>query len=976
MENYPFRDESLPVSERIDDLISRLTVEEKFTFFHTEQDAIERLGISAFNICAEGAHGLMHRTMPSTSFPQTIGLAASWDRNLLRRIGEVIGRQARFYHMQCGRTRYASLWFPTIDLERNPLWGRNEEGYGEDPYLAGELASEIVRGAQGDDEFYVQVSCAPKHFIANNNEEGRRTLSCSVAPRDMREYYLKPFKKVMGEAKACSVMTSYNKLNGIPMSVHPLVGDFIKKECGLDGRGHCVTDNADFLEVAGTDRYFESDAESFAEVLRTGGDVLNENRREDTINAVREAYEKGLVSEEELDAHLRNILLLRFRYGIYDRAESCPYNRFTADDIMTDADSELSRRAVRESAVLLKNDGGALPLAPESTGKIAVFGFSAERAFADWYTGVTPYEITPLDGLRARYGEDKIIFTDCRDLVSFRTLDGRPLVISGEYDALTVGKKGEKAAQFIRTDWGGGVNTFTYTETGKMLEQGFDDRPDRHISEEEIERRKAITKNFPIRAVTKTPLHWINSTQHNIIDAGGGAVFIKTWNERYLTADGSEYLSLTMPLIPSDGQKFIMETDGSWREKARNAAKNADAALVFCGNDPMFSAREETDRVTLALPEAQEELVSLVSECNKKTVMCLVSSFPYAIGEAAGKCAAVLTLAHGMQEMGHGLADIISGDFSPSGRLPQTWYSSDDELCDIMDYNIIDSRQTYLYYKGTPLYPFGHGLSYGEFEYSALELSSDSIGDGEKITVSFTVKNIGKHKAAETPQLYVSVSGSRVKRPQKALCGFEKLELEPGESARVEMLLDSGELKIWDVTSGSFVLENGVCTVMAGASSGDIRLSAKINVRGKAIPPRSFENEIFASDFDTQKNVYLGCKRGSGVPAVFFEKGGEIVFSGADISSLGGRLRVVVSTPCAGRRIKIYSGGELIADTVLPNTGVTAYHARYEKPSAGNYFQSAWTAFELPINNPGGICDLSISLSPGCGLYSISGGRK
>ena len=974
LENYPFRDESLPFAERVEDLIGRLTIDEKLQFFVTSQEAIERLDIPAFTVGAEGAHGYMHRHKPCTTFPQTIGLASSWDRRLLYEIGCVIGKEARAFHMDEGRSGNVAMWFPTIDLERNPLWGRNEEGYGEDPYLTGELASEIVKGAQGDDEKYLQVSCGPKHFIANNNEIDRHSCTCSVGARDLHEYYLRPFKKVMKDAKAGSVMSSYNKLNGIPMFVHPLLQSFIKEECGLEERGgYCVSDCMSFFDMTQTHDYLDTDEESFAMLLASGADVINEPNHDKTIDALRSAVEKGIISEELMDKHLRLILTSRFKYGLFDKPESCPFNRYTLNDILTPESIALAHRAVVQSAVLLKNDNDALPIIPEKTNKIAVFGQLANEILADWYTSVMPYTKTPLDGLRECYGTEKINFVDCRDIVTFETPDGRPLVVKGENRVLTIGEAGEAPARFLREDWGYGVNTLKEESTGLMIESGYDWPPDFRFDEERRAQLNQLVEEFPIRVTGQSSLRWMPSTQFNIIDTGTGSVYLRGWNNYYLTTAGEgEHIKVCAPYTVGDTEKFIMRTDSSWREVAAKAAKESDAVLVFGGNHPMFSAREETDRTSIELPQSIADLVALAADNNARTIFCPITSYPYAIRESASRSAAVITLPHGMQEMGTGLADIICGAVSPSAKLPMTWYDGDEQVCDIMDYDIIGSNQTYKYFDKKPLYPFGYGLSYSSFEYSDLSLSDNEISERKDIEVSFTVKNIGSCKAAEVAQLYTKISGSRVRRPIKSLCGFERIELAPGESARITLPLQSNELKIWDVTSEAFVLENGQCEIMVGASSDDIRLTASIDVIGKTIPPRSFSKNVYAYNCDTTKNVYFGEKIGDAMSAVFAKPDAEIVFEKVDAQSLTKRMRAVICAPRAGCKMEVFCDNRQIADVALPNTGTIAFHKRYLKSRTGRVEPAAWVEVSFDIPPVDGICDLSLKLSDGCGIFSLS----
>jgi beta-glucosidase len=450
---YPFLDPALSLQERINDLISRLTVEEKAGFIPTRNAAVERLGILSFGFGAEGAHGFVDREGRNTTFPQTIGLASGWDRELLRKVGEIAAVEARVFYKTHERRGGLAIWSPTIDMERDPRWGRTEEGYGEDPFLTGELSSAYVRGAQGDDPFYLRVSCGPKHFFANNNEKNRAGCSCSVPQRAMHEYYLAPFKAAIHGARAASLMTAYNEVNGIPMMLHPMLNEIVKKEWGIEG--NLVTDGGDFLQTVNVHHYFDTHAETLATALKNGADSMTDDSAK-VIDAIKEALEKKLITEEEIDEHLKRVLAVRFRFGHFDPPGKCPYDVIDESYLMKDEYREVSREAVRKSAVLLKNEG-MLPLRPEKVkGKIAVIGPLADTFHLDWYSGNPAYLRTPLEGLRDLYGKDRIIHADYRNIVSFTTEDGRPLVLADTGNEkgklLSVGNQGQTPARFYMED--------------------------------------------------------------------------------------------------------------------------------------------------------------------------------------------------------------------------------------------------------------------------------------------------------------------------------------------------------------------------------------------------------------------------------------------------------------------------------------------------------------------------------------------
>jgi len=388
---YPFLNPGLPLKERIRDIISRLTIEEKIGFFPTRNQAVQRLGIPEWSIGAEGAHGFVNREGINTTFPQTIGLASGWDRELLFKIGQISAEEARCYWKANGGKGGLAIWSPTIDLERDPRWGRTEEGYGEDPFLTGELSYSYIRGAQGDDPFYLRVSCGPKHFFANNNEIDRGTCSCFIPPRLLHEYYLAPFKAAIKKAGAVSLMTAYNEVNGIPMMLHPMLKETVKDEWGLEG--HIVTDGGDFTHTVTLHHYFETHGETFAAAVKNGADSMTD-APDEIIPAVREALDRKLIDEAELDEHLERILAIRFRLGLFDPPGRCPYD--SVDESRAEsagrAAAAVSFEAVKKSAVLLKNESAALPVKPDSVkGTIAVMGPLADELRLDWYAGRPAY---------------------------------------------------------------------------------------------------------------------------------------------------------------------------------------------------------------------------------------------------------------------------------------------------------------------------------------------------------------------------------------------------------------------------------------------------------------------------------------------------------------------------------------------------------------------------------------------------------
>ncbi|MDR0302933.1 MAG: glycoside hydrolase family 3 C-terminal domain-containing protein [Treponema sp.] len=967
---YSFQNPDLPLKERIRDIISRLTIEEKAGFIPSRNQAVERLGIAAWAIGAEGAHGFVDREGHNTTFPQTIGLAAGWDRALLQKIGEIAAIEARVYYKTHDRKGGLAIWSPTIDLERDPRWGRTEEGYGEDPFLTSELSSSYIMGAQGDDPFYLRVSCGPKHFFANNNERLRASCSCSIPPRLMHEYYLAPFRNAIQKAKAVSLMTSYNEINGIPMMLHPMLNDIVKNQWGLEG--HIVTDGGDFLQTVNSHHYFDTHAETLAAAIKNGADIMTDDP-DSVIPAVMDALKRKLLDEAELDKHLERIFAIRFRLGLFDPPGRCPYDIIGEADLMKDEYRDVSREAVRKSAVLLKNEGDFLPMRPDAVkGSIAVIGPLADQLHLDWYSGHPTYMSTPLDGLRELYGNERVVYTDCRDIVSFTTEDGRPLVLTDTGDSagkvLAAGALGEKPASFYMEDWGWGVWTLADVESGLLLETPYY-RPQPGT---EADRSLLV-----IKASAKNSLIWFNKTLINIIPQEDGLCRLRIYDNRRITyPQGKGLLELRDDTFDGAGELFRMKVERDGLAAAQKAATEAQQVVFIGGNDPMINGREDVDRPGLNLPPRQEKLINLVSDINAGTLLVLISGYPYTLKDIAAKVPAILWMAHGIQETGLGLADVLGGAYSPAGRLPLTWYEDEKQLPSIMEYDIVSNAATYQYFPGKVLFPFGHGLSYSSFAYSELAIDKSAAGENDTVNVSFKLKNTGSVLAEEVPQMYVTVSGSVYRRPLKSLKGFTRLFLKPGEEQTIRFSLPVQELSIWDSHHNQFRVEAGHCTVLIGASSADIRLSGGFEVCGEKLLPRKISGPIYAQVFDDYSNCFLHEKRGSAVSAVFNKSdsssslgGGWIRFASLDFADGFKNCSAIVQGGMDSRiELRLDApDGALVGTFNVPNTGDISFYAQVDTLSPRR--RSVWAFAQTVTEKICGVHDLYFVFYGKTGLW-------
>ncbi|GIM91957.1 glycoside hydrolase family 3 protein [Paractinoplanes toevensis] len=852
-----FRQPEAPLAERVDDLLGRLTLPEKVAMLHQHQPAVDRLGIAAFRTGTEALHGLAWLG-DATVFPQAVGLATSWNLELIGRVGTAVGTEVRGLHHKDPTRCGLNVWAPVVNPLRDPRWGRNEEGYAEDPLLTALAGDAYARGLAGDHPRVLRTAPTLKHFLGYSSETDRCTMSSNLSPRVLREYELPAFRGPIERGSAVAVMASYNLVNGRPAHVTPYLNDELRTwtddEIFVVSDAYAPSNLADPQQQA----WFPDHAESHAAALRAGIDSFTDadDRSEVTIERIDEAMRRGLVTEADIDRAVRRALTVRVRLGEFDPDEANPYANVSAEVINCAEHQELAREAARESITLLKSECCLLPLDPARHRTVAVVGPHAARNYTDWYSGSLPYSCTLRDGLAEIFGADRILHVEGVDRIALR-LGDRYLAA----DADGVRLVGEVAG-FDVFDWGGGVVTLRSTVNGKFLRAGA----------------------AGLVADSDGPSEWVVREMFRLDRRADGTVALRTHSSPGNTEPGS--LTAQLDLGPR-AARLRLETLVDGVADAADLAATADAVIVVAGNHPLVNGRETEDRADLKLPPAQDRLLREVYAANRNTALVLVSSYPYAVEWADVHLPAVLWMSHGGQELGHALTDVLTGRADPGGRLTQTWYRSACELPDLLDYDIITNDATYQYYRGTPLYPFGHGLSYATFDYSNLDVSHSSAAPGDTVTVTVWVTNTGSRPGSEVVQLYTHQQLSRVKQPLRQLRGFEKITLEPGQSSLVSFSLPVDELRFWDVTSNRFVVETARHKVMVGRSASDIRLTATLSVRGSRIGSRpALERPIAAVDHDEYSGITLVATgdpvRGEAVRAA--EDGAWCCMAGLDLT--------------------------------------------------------------------------------------------
>ena len=875
--NTPLWNNKLPIEDRLAYLVNELTLEEKISCLTTSCPDIERLGIKPTYMGGEAAHGIEARhdqafnkgePEPTTAFTQPIGMSGSFDRDLIRKCGQAVGEEARALYTRTPRGGLCR-WAPTIDMERDPRWGRTEEAYGEDPYLTGEMASAYIQGMKGEHPFYIRCGATLKHFYANNVEQDRIRTSSSLDERNKYEYYLEPFRKAVQEGGAEAIMTSYNEINGVPAILNAEVQNIVKDTWGLPG--HVVCDGSDFSQTVNDHKYFKTHGETLAYGLKAGVDCFTDSG-ELVYAAAREALANGWITEEDIDRSVRNSFRTRIRLGFFDSEGECPYTGMGEEYVNNKEHQEVCCEMAQEAVVLLKNEGGILPLHKEKLSSLAVVGPLADEWYKDWYCGIPPYHVTVLEGIKKALPDTKISYRSGLSKIHLRC--GDDYVGLDDTGRLKLVGKG-KAETFVFTDWGCG-NTTLLSESRNLYVTLEDETNIIRASKKEVF-DWFVRELWDFKAVGKTP----DTNSEDAAPVEAGRYFLDSWNDKAVGIDQDGYLAVVQGEDLKDKvsvgnavvdtaasektdrndslvrtAEFELEVIEDGIDEAVKIAAAAEKAVVVIGSNPVVNSKEEIDRTTLALPPAQQKLVDSVLKVNPNTVVVLVTNYPYSICKINDTVPAIIYSASGSQELGNGIAAVLTGEVNPAGRLPMTWYRSEKDLPDINDYDIIKGKRTYQYFDGEVLYPFGYGLSYTEFAYSPI--IADAGAEGVKIKL--TVTNTGSITGDEVVQLYVHKESSRIKQPIRQLEDFQRLKsIAPGETRETEFFVRYEDMRYYDVISRALVFEEGGYTFMAGASSQDIRQEVSVRLKNPSAKKPAENRNPFGKTLAIQYDDYENC---------------------------------------------------------------------------------------------------------------------
>ncbi len=854
---------SYTFEERAIDLVSRLTLEEKESLLGNNMAAIPRLGVKAYNVWSEALHGVLSGAVPAaglqgpTSFPNSVALGSSWDPDLMQMEANAIVDEARAI-FNTG-SKGLTFWSPVVEPVRDPRWGRTGESFGEDPFLVSEMGIAFVRGFMGNDPDYLKsVPCA-KHYFANNSEFDRHVSSSNMDSRDMREFYLSPYKALIEKANLPSIMSSYNAVNGVPTSASKMYLDTIaRRTYGMDGY---VTGDCAAIEDIYTGHYYaETGEEATALGLIAGVDSdCGSVYQRYAISALNQ----GLLTIDDIDRALVNVIKIRMRTGEFDPASKVPYSMFQPNVVNSPANRALAKEVATRTAVLLKNEAGngnsqILPMDPASLKKIALIGPQANDVELGPYSGrpESSSMISPYAGL-SKYVADRgldteIVLAEGGNIVSKSNLlyvaefklqkaDGTETVhdatkYSASSPGVTVGS-GMGAVEQVRSIDDGSWTCYENIDLTDVESMGI---------------------NLNIPTVGGLVEVRVGSPEGNLLttlDAtvaggnrpggvyGAGSYMYTKINKLGLNEPQTLYFVYKAAEDPNI-DPAIIET-----------ARNSDVAIVFVGTDEN-TATEEADRLTLLLPGNQLKLIKAVAEVNPNTIVVMQTLGCVEVEEFKhlANIPGILWTGYNGQAQGEAIAEVIFGDVTPGGKLNATWYKSVKDLPAITDYTLRGGEgkngRTFWYFTKDVSYEFGYGLSYTTFAYDNFRISRSEITPNDKITVSVDVTNTGKYDGDEVVQIYMTTPDSpkSLERPIKRLKGFKRVSIPVGQTKTVSIDIDCADLWFWDMDADKMTYDQGRYVFEIGSSSKDIRGTVTAVMDGQLVP----ELKVVVADCGSQ----------------------------------------------------------------------------------------------------------------------------
>jgi beta-glucosidase len=840
---YLFKDPSLPFEQRVNDLVGRLTLEEKVSQMLNASPAIPRLGIPAYDWWNETLHGVARTPFKVTVFPQAIAMAATFDRNSLFQMADYSALEGRAIYnkaVELGRTneRYLGLtyWTPNINIFRDPRWGRGQETYGEDPYLTATLGTAFVEGLQGDDPKYLKAAACAKHYAVHSGPEPlRHVFDVDVSTYDLWDTYLPAFKQLVVNAKVAGVMCAYNAFRTEPCCGSDLLMvDILRNQWKFTGY---VTSDCWAIDDFYKNHKTHPDAEAAsADAVSHGTDL---DCGTDAYKALVQAVKNGKLPESQIDISVKRLYMIRFRLGMFDPVSMVKYAQTPSSVLESDEHKAHALKMARESMVLLKNENNTLPLR-KTLKKIVVLGPNADNPIAILgnYNGTPSQLSTVLNGIKQKLGsatevvyekavnftnDTLLVYADVSRQYSFegkpgfkaeyysnKDLSGQPTAVRTEPELNNLWQEGQGVINSVRAkDFSARYTTnFKATQAGSMtFELDADDGYRLLVNGKEV--LNAWTKN-----------RWGSQTY------------------RLQTKKDSIY-NLVVEYWQGDGKANVKLSAGNYERTdfaaLTNRIKDADAFVFAGGISPQLEGEEMRvnypgfnggDRTSIMLPEVQTRLMKSLQATGKPVVFVMMTGSAIAIPWEAENIPAIVNAWYGGQAAGTAVADVLFGDYNPAGRLPITFYKGDSDLPPFTDYTM--NNRTYRYFKGKPLYGFGYGLSYTTFQYDQMVMPA-STAKGKNIPVSVRLTNTGSMDGEEVVQLYVTNPDKSIKTPIKSLKGFSRVSLQAGESKNVKFLLHPEDLS-YVSPEGQTVQFQGRIEISVGGSQPDEAATTSGNI--------------------------------------------------------------------------------------------------------------------------------------------------
>jgi beta-glucosidase len=807
-------------------MVAKLTLEEKVSQLGNSAPAIPRVGLPAFQYWNEALHGLIHKG-PITSFPLPLAMGCTWNPSLIQQVYAVVSDEIWAWHK---RDKQCLTMFSPVTVNmgtRDPRWGRIGENYSEDPHLVSQMAIYTIHGMQGQNPRYLKTIVCAKHFTANDTESDREETSATVDPRSYWEYYSRGFEACVRRGHVFTVMSSYNEMNGIPTSASRfLLTDLLRGRWGF--RGYVVSDCDAIGDIFRTHHFVKDYAEASALAVNAGADI---NCGDTLPKYLGAAVDQMLVSEEAVDEALTRALTGRVLLGEFDPPEQNPYSSIPIECLESAEHQQFAREAARQSIVLFKNQNNTLPLAKRQVKKLAVIGPMAELCELGDYSGLPDVRISPLQGIREYFG----IFRE----PSYHLRASEISHLEGDPNLYHLDEGGQYLGYAVNGSWASfpkmlfdGATEFRACvasgSAGGKMDVHIDNLDGPLVASLKVENTGDWLKWVNVSAPLASPVSGEHTVYLRFYGASG-----ELFNVKFIElapAKPSEIQPAPVKISYARGCSVLGEKEPEKFDEAVKIAREADAALVFVGASLQVSS-EGQDRQTIDLPGFQHELIKAVFAANPRTILVISSNCPVAVSWEQEHLPAIVGGHFLGQQQGYALVDVLFGDYNPGGKLNTTWYKSVDDLPDFHDYNIRKGR-TYMYFRGIPLYPFGHGLSYTSFKYSGIQISSDTLKPGGKVTVTFELTNTGHRDGDEVVQLYVRFPETKVERPVKQLANFERVHLKAAETKKVNLDLpyEHDALRYWDEAKHQFVVEPGTLELLIGASSADIRLTEEVQL--------------------------------------------------------------------------------------------------------------------------------------------------